>query len=267
MQLSLNLYAYVLECSEKKYYIGIAYNLKKRLFEHFSDSIKRGAVFTRIYKPVKCIATYDLKTESKDEGELYENLLTIHYAKIYGFENVAGGNFVVRDMLQRKRSIEKCLSSDEIQVHKKKYKLSSFNLFEKITEFDFIYDNYNSNFNHIQSYDFDFIYEKTAHIQSLKKRLLIILSLLYKTKVGHIVKIKLSCIHRSSMTISVPTKRANVFNEFPMSEALLKLIEVYYKNELIKPIDYLFMSKNDKSKRMSITDEKDLISQIKKTIN
>ena len=87
MKSSLKSYAYVLECSDNKYYVGIAYNLQERLKSHFSD--RGGSVFTKIYKPIKCIATYDLNTESRDESELIESLLTIHYAKIYGYENVA----------------------------------------------------------------------------------------------------------------------------------------------------------------------------------
>ena len=264
--ISLNWYAYVLECTDNKYYVGIAYNLKKRLSSHFSESYKGGSVFTKIYKPMKCIATYDLKTESRDEAELYENLLTIHYAKIYGYENVAGGKFVVRDMIQRKRSIEKCILSDEIQLHNKKYRVSNFNVFEKIIEFDFVFEKGISDINEITPYEFDFIYEKTNNIEPLKKRLLIILSLIYRTKVGRMVKIKLSCIHRSSMTISIPTKRIDVFIEHPLPQELLNLIELYYRNEINKPTDYLFMSKYDKLKRMYITDEYSIIEEIKKSL-
>lgn len=266
MESSLKLYAYVLECIDNKYYVGIAYSLKKRLTSHFSESIKGGSVFTKIYKPIKCIATYDLNTESRDEAELYESLLTIHYAKIYGYENVAGGKFVVRDMFQRKRSIEKCVLSDEIQLHNKKYRVSNFNVFEKITEFDFVFEKGISDINEIAPYEFDFIYDKTNHIEPLKKRLLIILSLIYRTKVGRMVKIKISCIHRASMTISIPTKRRNIFIEYPTQQELLNLIELFYRNETNKPTDYLFMSNFDKLKRMGITDEYSIIEEIKKSL-
>jgi predicted GIY-YIG superfamily endonuclease len=263
---SLKLYAYVLECIDNKYYVGIAYNLQKRLTSHFSESNRRGSVFTNIYKPIKCIATYDLNTESMDEAELYETILTIHYAKIYGYENVAGGKFVVRDMLQRKRSIEKCILSEEIQLHNKKYNFSNFNLFEKITEIDFVFEKGVSDINEIAPYEFDFIYDKTNHIEPLKKRLLIILSLIYRVKVGKMVKIKFDCINRANMTISVPTKRNNSFIEKPMEEGLLKLIETYYRNEIQKPIDFLFTSKYDNSKLMAITDEKKITLEIKKSL-
>jgi len=263
--ISLKLYAYVLECSDNKYYVGIAYNLQKRLTSHFSESNKRGSVFTNVYKPIKCIATYDLNTESRDEAELYENLLTIHYAKIYGYENVAGGNFVVRDMLQRKRSIEKCILSNEVQLHNKKYTLSNFNVFEKITEFDFVFEKGISDINEIAPYEFDFIYEKTNHIEPLKKRLLIILALIYRKRVSKITKIKLSCINRSNMTIDIPLKHGKFINR-PMEEGLLKLIELYYKAETDKPIDYLFKSKTNNSKSMGISDENYLIEEIKKSM-
>ena len=51
METSLKLYAYVLECVENKYYVGIAYNLEKRILQHISSG-KRSAIFTKIYKPV-----------------------------------------------------------------------------------------------------------------------------------------------------------------------------------------------------------------------
>lgn len=265
----MKLYAYVLECVESKYYIGIAYNLEKRILQHFSGA-KRSAIFTKIYQPIKCVATYDLNTKSKDEAELLENLLTIYYAKKYGYENVAGGNFCVRDMLQRKRSIENCIKSDEIFIQKKKYKISEINLFQKITEIELELKDETLLKNKIESnifepYDFNFISNLTTHIQPLKKRLLIIFSLIYKTKVGRMAKIKMSCIHRSSMTISIPTKRKNKFIEYPIQQELLALIEEYYRNENDKPIDYLFPSKWDKQQRMGITDEYSIIEEIKKS--
>lgn len=270
METSLKLYAYVLECVENKYYVGIAYNLEKRILQHILSG-KRSAIFTKIYKPIKCIATYDLNTESKDEAELFENLLTVHYAKKYGYENVAGGKFCVRDMLQRRRSIEKFVELDEILIQKKKYKISEINLFQKITEIEFELKDEKLlknkiELNNFEPYDFYLISNLTTHIQPLKKRLLIILSLIYKTKVGRMVKIKMSCIHRSSMTISIPTKRKNKFVEYPIQQELLASIEEYYRNENDKPIDYLFPSKWDKQQRMGITDEYSIIEEIEKKI-
>jgi len=257
---SLKSYAYVLECNDNKYYVGITYNLQKRLISHFSESYRRGSVFTNIYKPIKCIAVYDLNTESRDLAELYECLLTLHYSKIYGSENVAGGKFVVRDTAQRKRSIDNCLSSDEIHICKNIYKISEINLFEKIQECDI--PNLENEKN-IEPYPFNLIYEKTSHIEPLKKRLLVILAIIYRTKVGRITKIRISCINRSKMTIGIPLKRYSKYVEKPMEEGLLRLIETYYKNEIDKPIDYLFMSKYDESKRMGITDENYLIDELK----
>jgi hypothetical protein len=80
------------------------------------------------------------------------------------------------------------------------------------------------------------------------------------------VKIKIDCIKRANMTINVPTKRNNSFIEKPMEEGLLKLIETYYRNEIQKPIDFLFTSKYDNSKLMAITDEKKITLEIKKSL-
>lgn len=254
MTYSLKLYGYVLECTNNKYYVGIAYNLNKRIAAHFSESNKRGSVFTKIYKPIKCVASYDLNTESYQEAELYENLLTIYYSKQYGFENVAGGNFVVRDTLIRKKSIENCIKLNEIAVHGKIYKLSQIDILKKITQIE-IPTLANKEPIRIEPFDFNLVYDKTAHIEPLKKRLLIVLSLIYRTKASRMVKIKLSCIHRSSMTISIPSRKGNFYIEYPMEDGLLRLIELYYKNENDKPTDYLFTSKHDKLKRMGISDE------------
>ena len=143
-------------------------------------------------------------------------------------------------------------------------------MFQKITEIEFELKDVTLLKNKIESnnfepYDFYFVSNLTTHIQPLKKRLLIILSLIYKAKVGRMVKIKMSCIHRSSMTISIPTKRKNKFVEYPIQQELLALIEEYYRNENDKPIDYLFPSKWDKQQRMGITDEYSIIEEIEKS--
>lgn len=257
----LKLYAYVLECSNNKYYVGIGYNPSKRIASHFSESMKRGSVFTRIYKPIKCIATYDLNTESYQEAELYENLLTIHYSKIYGSENVAGGNFVVRDTLIRKKGIDNCIKLNEISVHGKTYKLSQIDILKKITQIEIPTSTKKESIA-IEPLDFNLIYDKTAHIEPLKKRLLIVLSLIYRTKASRMVKIRLGCIHRSSMTISIPKRKRNFYIEYPMEDGLLRLIELYYRNEKDKPTDYLFMSKHNKSKRMGTSDEDEIRKEI-----
>ncbi|HZE86598.1 MAG TPA: GIY-YIG nuclease family protein [Methylomirabilota bacterium] len=43
-------YVYILECSDKTYYIGCTNNLSKRLKEH--NSSKNGAHYTKIRRPV-----------------------------------------------------------------------------------------------------------------------------------------------------------------------------------------------------------------------
>src|ERR1035437_9325233 len=80
---SLKWFLYVLYCTDNKYYIGISYNIIKRLKHHFNRK-KQGAVFTKIYHPIKCLELFELPTESRDEAELYENYKTIEYAVIFG---------------------------------------------------------------------------------------------------------------------------------------------------------------------------------------
>src|ERR1035437_4708230 len=80
---SLKWFLYVLYCTDNKYYIGISYSIIKRLKQHVNGK-KKGAVFTKIYHPIKCLELFELPTESRDEAELYENYKTIEYAVIFG---------------------------------------------------------------------------------------------------------------------------------------------------------------------------------------
>lgn len=64
-------YVYILECSDKTFYIGSTNNLEKRLREH--NSAKVGAHYTKIRRPV--VLKYSevhpsLSTARKREAEL-----------------------------------------------------------------------------------------------------------------------------------------------------------------------------------------------------
>ena len=62
---------YILQCSDKTFYIGSTNNLEKRVHQH--NNLKSGAHYTKIRRPVKLV--YYEKTQSysearKREGEL-----------------------------------------------------------------------------------------------------------------------------------------------------------------------------------------------------
>jgi len=75
---------YVLELVENKYYVGITMDLNKRLAQHISG---HGALWTRLYKPVKVI-------EIVHDGATLalENEITKKYMDLYGAVNVRGGS-------------------------------------------------------------------------------------------------------------------------------------------------------------------------------
>jgi putative endonuclease len=45
----MNFYTYILQCSDKTYYVGCTNNLERRLLEH--NTSKKGAHYTRIRRP------------------------------------------------------------------------------------------------------------------------------------------------------------------------------------------------------------------------
>lgn len=61
-------YIYILECSDKSYYIGSTNNLVKRLKQH--NGLKSGAHYTKIRRPV--ILKYFEKVESFSEARRRE---------------------------------------------------------------------------------------------------------------------------------------------------------------------------------------------------
>lgn len=127
----LSPFLYVIECSENKYYVGVAYNLFKRFAEHYYKK-KSCAVFTRIYPPIKYIHLFKFPTESKHEVEVYENIVTIHYAIKYGTGNVAGGNFVERDLFNRRTKIEQAIKTKKVNVHGKQYDIHNELILSKL---------------------------------------------------------------------------------------------------------------------------------------
>lgn len=253
---SLTWFLYVLECTDNRYYVGITYNVKKRLWNHFNG--RKGAVFTTIYPPIKCIELFKLPTEVWDEAELYENYKTIEYAIKYGGENVAGGGFCLRDDLSRKRGIDNAIKNNEVSIAGKKYKLNDETLLKNLVESKILelYElsleeisesiikkqqlnkSNNLNSNIIEFLRFDEIEPLIADIICLKHKTLVAMSLIYKNKPSRMVRIKLEHINRKEMTLDVPRRKNTISS--PMEQGLLNLIETYYKAEINKPTDFLF---------------------------
>lgn len=64
-------FVYILECSDKTYYVGCTNNLEKRIGEH--NRSKSGAHYTKIRRPVKLMYSEQCKSLSearKREAEI-----------------------------------------------------------------------------------------------------------------------------------------------------------------------------------------------------
>ena len=60
-------YVYILQCSDKSYYVGITADLKQRVKTH---SLGKGANYTKIRRPVELV--YFEEAENKNEAEQRE---------------------------------------------------------------------------------------------------------------------------------------------------------------------------------------------------
>lgn len=90
---------YVLELQHGYYYIGITFDVSKRLAEH---SAGLGANFTRAHKPIRVVETFSCETDDKDIAQQIENKKTVEYAIKYGGDKVKGGKYFIASKLNRK---------------------------------------------------------------------------------------------------------------------------------------------------------------------
>ncbi|MFA6047253.1 MAG: GIY-YIG nuclease family protein [Parcubacteria group bacterium] len=78
---------YILQCSDKTFYTGIAVDLKKRINGH--NSGKLGAKYTRGRRPVKLVYSKKIKTRSKALKEEYRIKNLTRYEKMKIIKNRA----------------------------------------------------------------------------------------------------------------------------------------------------------------------------------
>jgi len=79
-----NMFIYVLELSDGRYYVGRTTDLEVRLGAHFSG---HGSAWTQTYPPLRAVETI----ETDDPYD--EDKVTLKYMEKYGVENVRGGSF------------------------------------------------------------------------------------------------------------------------------------------------------------------------------
>src|SRR4051812_36337317 len=95
---------YVLKCSDDKYYVGkTTRNIDDRYHQHCSGY---GSEWTRIYRPIRIV-----ENEQSDSVHLESNK-TLEYMKIYGVDNVRGGEYSkVNLSAEEEQYIRRSLSS------------------------------------------------------------------------------------------------------------------------------------------------------------
>lgn len=86
-----NWWLYVLRLEEGKYYVGITSQTPEiRMQEHINHV--RGANWTKKYKPVEITSKQFLGAMNKSEAEKTENIEVRTNMRIYGLNNVRGGD-------------------------------------------------------------------------------------------------------------------------------------------------------------------------------
>lgn len=80
-------YIYVLQLTDDKYYVGSTSNIERRLQEHLGKISERSVSWTRRYKPIKLIKTFQQKTPYDEDNTTKE------YMSKFGIENVRGGSY------------------------------------------------------------------------------------------------------------------------------------------------------------------------------
>jgi predicted GIY-YIG superfamily endonuclease len=75
---------YVIECSNKKYYVGKTNDIIRRFEEHKSG---KGSAWTSKYKPIRLISCRPQVSEHDENNE------TKDLMKKYGIEHVRGGSY------------------------------------------------------------------------------------------------------------------------------------------------------------------------------
>lgn len=82
MESQTQTYIYVLQCKNKKFYVGRTTRSRERIIEHLNGE---GAAWTKKYKPISVIETF-VSTTKFDE-----DICTLKYMDKYGIESTRGG--------------------------------------------------------------------------------------------------------------------------------------------------------------------------------
>lgn len=109
---------YTLRLKDDKYYVGKSIDLERRVGQHF---LGNGAAWTKLFKPVDLYHCVD------EKGPHHENFQTIIMMKMYGIQNVRGGEWCLIDEKElNKELINNYLSMiDETKDYDENYSIYS----------------------------------------------------------------------------------------------------------------------------------------------
>jgi predicted GIY-YIG superfamily endonuclease len=89
------IYIYVLQLENRKYYVGQSNDLERRLKDHYSAT--RGSEWTRLHRPIGFIKVIPTGFHDPKMAMKYENEVTFECIKEYGWSNVRGGDYTNPD--------------------------------------------------------------------------------------------------------------------------------------------------------------------------
>lgn len=82
---------YYIKCENEAWYIGVTSNSLEERFEEHNESHDRGAVWTKINRPISIHLHKEFPT--RREAAIEETSLTLAYMTKYGVSNVRGGRY------------------------------------------------------------------------------------------------------------------------------------------------------------------------------
>jgi len=85
-------YLYILRLKNDKYYVGITKDIKKRLYEHFTQNHRRNKWLTE-NNPIFVQTTVELSNKTPDQIKAIEESVTIRLSRTVGNENVRGSRW------------------------------------------------------------------------------------------------------------------------------------------------------------------------------
>lgn len=97
-----DIYLYVLELEEGRFYVGLTGDLDRRLEDHKSGI---GAEWTRQYRPLRRIHGVNTGTQDESRAKAMEDEATIVLMSEHGIDRVRGGHFCQSDQAQAEAAL------------------------------------------------------------------------------------------------------------------------------------------------------------------